>query len=534
MCTQTAAMDLDMRPQIDSAEEDPLGNELRAQDDIFPSEIETLGLLPEDTAQPLAGTSPHALIIPEEPDVLPAPPVDFEQRKRRRQEWQNDQHAKQCWELQRRLVDISTDVERVSREVRKICFLFLENSFFYIFLFSIFFSPPFFSKFLIIKQVAQVRSQLHVPLPPLSSLPDFERQTLESAHNRRVSDILVNHCRKTLTAVMTHKWSWPFNAPVDLRIYKDYLEKVETPMDFGSIKKKLDGKEYTHPDQFLKDMRTVFANAQAYNKPGSDVHVMAVTLQEKFEEKYAAAAGVRVAEENSVAEAEIIAARRRYAGAAAVAGRGPARDAAEARAAVLIKYIDQVNACVADAKSAAAAMCVPVTRQEKERLAVALGRLPQSRFETAIGIVLHHHPGLQPFDDVRFDLDMLDALTLRQLMSFVTAADDGSGNGGGGGDDDDNNGGMDGSVHVQWPGVAVGSGLRPFIGKKRSRRGTSVNILSPTAVNAGVAAGAVQEKKETLSPSSSICCAARAEYPCYDDGCTNCSIDGSAISACCC
>ena len=265
-------------------------------------------------------------------------------------------------------------------------------------------------------QVTKVRSELHVPLPPLAALPDFERQTLESAHNRRLSDIIYNHARKALNTVTSHKWSWPFNAPVDTNIYKDYLEKVQTPMDFGSIKRKMEAKEYTHPDALLTDVRLVFDNAKAYNKPGSDVHVMAITLAEKFEEKYTSAVAGRVTEENTVAEAEAMAARRRYAGAAAAAG-GPQRDA-------------------------------------------------------AVAIVMHHHPGLQPFEEVAFDLDMLDALTLRQLISFIEAAEAataGDGTGGGKGDGKGDGSKQGGDLRVQWPDIPVGSGIRHFAGKKKKR-----------------------------------------------------------------
>lgn len=265
-------------------------------------------------------------------------------------------------------------------------------------------------------------------------------------------------------------------------------------MDFGTIKKRLEGKEYTHPDQFLTDVRLVFDNAKIYNKPGSDVHVMAVTLSEKFEEKYAAAVASRVTEESSVAEAEAMAARRRYAGAAAAAG-GAAREAAESRASFLVKYIDQVTSCIADAKSAAAALCHPVSRAEKEALATALGRLPQAQFEAAIGIVMHHHPGLQPFDEVGFDLDMLDALTLRQLASFVAAAEEAAGGSGsvasglvdgGAGAGTGRDGGK-----VQWPAVPVGSGLRPFAQKRKKKGGTTVveRAVTPAqdAVDGGTA-----------------------------------------------
>jgi hypothetical protein len=75
------------------------------------------------------------------------------------------------------------------------------------------------------------------------------------------------------------QWSWPFNAPVDLRQYPDYGEAIKTPMDFSTIKRRIDAVSYPHPDAFLADVRLVFDNARQYNKPGSDVHVMANTLQ---------------------------------------------------------------------------------------------------------------------------------------------------------------------------------------------------------------------------------------------------------------
>lgn len=36
------------------------------------------------------------------------------------------------------------------------------------------------------------------------------------------------------------QWCWPFNQPVDTNIYKDYLEVVRTPMDFGTIKRRIE------------------------------------------------------------------------------------------------------------------------------------------------------------------------------------------------------------------------------------------------------------------------------------------------------
>jgi len=46
------------------------------------------------------------------------------------------------------------------------------------------------------------------------------------------------------------------------------------------------GRVYPHPEEVAADVRLTFTNAQAYNPPGSDVHVMALTLMELFNAKW--------------------------------------------------------------------------------------------------------------------------------------------------------------------------------------------------------------------------------------------------------
>lgn len=47
-----------------------------------------------------------------------------------------------------------------------------------------------------------------------------------------------------------------------------------------------DGIGYKHVREVCADVRLVFKNAMKYNDERSDVHVMAKTLLEKFEEKW--------------------------------------------------------------------------------------------------------------------------------------------------------------------------------------------------------------------------------------------------------
>lgn len=71
------------------------------------------------------------------------------------------------------------------------------------------------------------------------------------------------------------QWAFPFARPVDTTIFKDYAVVIAQPIDFATIKAKVDGGKYKQPQQFHDDMKLVFANARRYNPPGSDVNLMA-------------------------------------------------------------------------------------------------------------------------------------------------------------------------------------------------------------------------------------------------------------------
>ncbi|WVZ25267.1 hypothetical protein V8G54_003811 [Vigna mungo] len=91
--------------------------------------------------------------------------------------------------------------------------------------------------------------------------------------------------------ITQHKWAWPFLDPVDvegLRLH-DYYEVIDKPMDFSTIKSKMEAKEgqgYNNVREIYADVRLIFKNAMKYNNEKHDVHVMAKTLLEKFEEKW--------------------------------------------------------------------------------------------------------------------------------------------------------------------------------------------------------------------------------------------------------
>ncbi|CAM9923015.1 unnamed protein product, partial [Hapterophycus canaliculatus] len=81
-----------------------------------------------------------------------------------------------------------------------------------------------------------------------------------------------------------------FHDPVDLDAYPSYEEKVDEPMDFGTIKSKLDNWEYRRNDPlgFTRDVRLVFTNCKVFNKFGSAIWYIADYLQAKFERLFQA------------------------------------------------------------------------------------------------------------------------------------------------------------------------------------------------------------------------------------------------------
>jgi len=79
--------------------------------------------------------------------------------------------------------------------------------------------------------------------------------------------------KKLLNTLWRTNHSWLFLEPVDpvkLNIH-DYFDIIKNPMDFGTIKKKLNNNAYKKGEDFIKDLDLVFENCRIYNKPDSDV-----------------------------------------------------------------------------------------------------------------------------------------------------------------------------------------------------------------------------------------------------------------------
>ncbi|KAM4717836.1 bromodomain-containing protein 4 isoform 2-T2 [Anableps anableps] len=86
-----------------------------------------------------------------------------------------------------------------------------------------------------------------------------------------------------------HQYAWPFHSPVDaIKLnLPDYYTIIKTPMDMGTIKKRLENSYYWNAQECIQDFNTMFTNCYIYNKPGDDIVLMAEALEKAFLQKVA-------------------------------------------------------------------------------------------------------------------------------------------------------------------------------------------------------------------------------------------------------
>lgn len=99
-------------------------------------------------------------------------------------------------------------------------------------------------------------------------------------------------CNEILKELFSKKhsgYAWPFYKPVDAELLAlhDYHDIIKKPMDLGTVKRKMDGREYKSAAEFAADVRLIFTNCYKYNPSDHDVVAMGRKLQDVFEMRYA-------------------------------------------------------------------------------------------------------------------------------------------------------------------------------------------------------------------------------------------------------
>ncbi|KAF7644935.1 hypothetical protein LDENG_00213400 [Lucifuga dentata] len=123
---------------------------------------------------------------------------------------------------------------------------------------------------------------------------DTEAPGTSSGHRlrQRSAEILPDRdawkekCKSLLNYIFECEDSEPFRQPVDPQNYPDYHDIIDTPMDFGTVKRTLGEDHYENPIELCKDTRLIFANAKAYTpNKRSKIYSMTLRLSAFFEEQ---------------------------------------------------------------------------------------------------------------------------------------------------------------------------------------------------------------------------------------------------------
>ncbi|XP_058103826.1 transcription factor GTE6-like [Magnolia sinica] len=251
-----------------------------------------------------------------------------------------------------------------------------------------------------------------------SSKKHLDPTRSEAASTKRMQE-LMRLFSTILRQITQHKWAWPFMQPVDVEGLglHDYYEVIQKPMDFSTIRNQMEAKDgtgYKNAREICADVRLVFKNAMTYNDDRSDVHVMAKTLLDKFEEKWLQLLPKVIEEET----------RRKEEEAEANFDMQIAQEAANAKMERDISNeLYELDLHLEELREMVVQKCRKMTIEEKRKLGSGLSRLSPEDLNKPLEIIAQKNPSFQATaEEVDIDMDAQSESTLWRLKFFVKGA----------------------------------------------------------------------------------------------------------------
>ncbi|KAK4478213.1 hypothetical protein RD792_017496 [Penstemon davidsonii] len=272
-----------------------------------------------------------------------------------------------------------------------------------------------------------------------------EKEKLLSSFKKRQQDVarreasgvkrmqeLMRQFGTIVRQITQHKWAEPFMQPVDvvgLELH-DYYTVIEKPMDFSTIKSKMEAKDgtgYQNVREMCADVRLIFKNAIKFNEAKEDVHVMAKSLLDKFETKWLQLLPKVDDEEKRQKEEE---AEMQF-------DIKLAHEASHAKMARELSFeLDEVDMQLEQLRGLVLQLqkyrkkwlqngniegkLRKMSTEEKKRLGTAITRLSPEDIHKAIEIIAQSNPNFQATgENVEIDIDAQSESTLWKLKFFV-------------------------------------------------------------------------------------------------------------------
>ncbi|XP_078433410.1 transcription factor GTE1-like [Wolffia australiana] len=266
--------------------------------------------------------------------------------------------------------------------------------------------------------VAKEREKEKEKASALGKMKPLDVPRKDSGCTKRMQE-LMRQFGTILRQISQHKWAWPFLQPVDVKglDLHDYFDIIKKPMDFETIRKKMevrDGSGYKNVREIYSDVRLVFTNAMTYNDEKNDVHQMARTLLEKFEEKWLQLLPKVVEEETRQKEEEAKAlVEMEMAQEAAIVKIAKETDSALSAVFLQLDELRETLLC----------KCRKMSTEEKRKLGAGLSQLSPEDLNRALDIIAQNNPSFQATaEEVDLDMDALSESTLWRLKFFVKKA----------------------------------------------------------------------------------------------------------------
>jgi len=265
------------------------------------------------------------------------------------------------------------------------------------------------------RKVSSVSRGVSAIRQKLACKPDQEHG-FNTLRYRCLLEIVHKQCLSAVRQLISHKWGFPFSAPVDPDALglPTYREIITEPMDLGTIKKLIEnGGKYVMAEEVDADVRLTFANAMKFNNEGTDVHTMARGLLDEWEPKWEAIKQ-RIADveacvlvERDMAVAKNEAAQRR----ADVVNK-------EKECAKASEALDLVSIQLREVETQVLALMRPLQREDRLDLASDLRCLPESLRSGAKAIIAANTTGWSAQAHLE-DIDAHNEITLHLLARYT-------------------------------------------------------------------------------------------------------------------
>lgn len=93
----------------------------------------------------------------------------------------------------------------------------------------------------------------------------------------------LEYCKKVTEKLVNHPLSFAFRRPVNPQLdgAPDYFQKIQRPMDLGTIKQNLENNAYPNSKAWADDISLVWQNCKKYNAKNNLLHHVAEKLNQK-------------------------------------------------------------------------------------------------------------------------------------------------------------------------------------------------------------------------------------------------------------